>query len=122
MVTDFMGNDATVRSLVAQFLSHRGRSSHSASTARASSSAANVSRTVASGRLACGSGQGGQEVRGPPEQLAPQCKTSGSGFRSTGGRVLVDLHAQEVCGGDIAAAAWSPFVEGACCNNMPDGV
>ena len=90
LLADFMGSNATVQSLVAQYISHRDHLPASTSSAP-SSSAAEGGTTRAR--------HGGQEVRGPATAAtgpAAPGKSRGSGLSSTGRRVLVDLHAQEV--------------------------
>lgn len=80
-----MGGDATVKHLVAQFIYYRDN--RSATAVAAGAGGAPPSDTSARARSSTVSSQHtGAGVSG-----------QGSGFSSTGGRVLVDLHTQQVC-------------------------
>ena len=80
LVSDFMGDDAAVRALVAKFL--QARASVDAEGSGLSSSTAHADAGPSAG----------QEVSGP----AGAAGTKGSGLSSTAGRTLVDMRAQQV--------------------------
>ena len=83
IVTDFMGTNATVQSLVAEYMSYP-----------------DVTPITALGCSSADASQGGQNFGGSILQTAAtamQGEGKGSGIMSTGGRALVDPHARQVC-------------------------